>query len=99
MNSLSSISLSGLNASMLRLDAAGNNIANARTPGFHRQSVQQIEDAGGGVSTSVGREAEAGENLAADIVEQKSALYTFKANLRVLQAQDDMLGALIDLKA
>ena len=99
MNSLSSISLSGLNASMLRLDAAGNNIANAGTPGFHRQSVQQIEDAGGGVSTSVGREAEAGENLAADMVEQKSAVYSFKANLRVLQAQDDMLGALIDLKA
>jgi len=99
MNSLSSISQSGLNAAMLRLDAAGNNIANAQTPGFHRQSVQQIEDAGGGVSTSVGREAEAGENLAADMVEQISAVYSFKANLRVLQAQDDMLGALIDLKA
>jgi len=99
MNSLSSISLSGLNAAMLRLDAAGNNIANAQTPGFRRQSVLQSEDADGGVSTSVGREADSGENLAADMVEQVSAVYSFKANLRVLQTQDDMLGALVDLKA
>jgi flagellar hook protein FlgE len=99
MNSLSSISLSGLNAAMLRLDAAGNNVANAQTPGFRRQSVLQSEDAGGGVSTSIGREAEAGENLNADMVEQVSAVYSFKANLRVLQTQDEMLGALVDLKA
>jgi len=99
MNSLSSISLSGLNAAMLRLDAAGNNVANAQTPGFRRQSVLQSEDAGGGVSTSISREAEAGENLNADMVEQLSAVYSFKANLRVLQTQDEMLGALVDLKA
>ena len=99
MNSLSSISLSGLNAAMLRLDAAGNNVANAQTPGFRRQSVLQSEDAGGGVSTSVGREAESGGNLNADMVEQVSAVYSFKANLRVLQTQDEMLGALVDLKA
>jgi flagellar hook-associated protein FlgK len=99
MNSLSSISLSGMNAAMLRLDAAGNNIANAQTPGYMRQSVQQTEDAGGGVSTLAAREAAPSENLAADMVEQVSAVYSFKANLRVLQAQDQMLGVLVDLKA
>jgi flagellar hook protein FlgE len=99
MNSLSSISLSGLNAAMLRLDAAGNNIANAQTPAFRRQSVLQSEDSGGGVSTLAGRESAPGDDLAADMVEQVSAVYSFKASLRVLQAQDQMLGALVDLKA
>jgi len=33
------------------------------------------------------------------MVEQLSAVYSFKANLRVLQTQDEMLGALVDLKA
>ena len=99
MNSLSSISLSGLNAAMLRLDAAGNNIANAQTPGFRRQSVLQSEDAGGGVTASIGRESDPGENLAAAVVEQVSAVYSFKANLRVIQAQDEMMGSLVDLKA
>lgn len=99
MNSLASIALSGLNASMLRLDAAGNNIANAQTPGFHRQTVLQNEEAGGGVSTSVERSPEPGENLAEDIVNQMSAAYSFKANLRVVQTHDEMLGALLDLKA
>jgi flagellar hook protein FlgE len=99
MNSISSIALSGLNAAMLRLDAAGNNIANSQTPGYRRQSVVQTEDAGGGVSTSVERTVEPGENLAQDIVDQMSASYSFKANLRVVKTQDEMLGALLDVRA
>lgn len=84
---------------MLRLDAAGNNIANSQTPGYRRQSVSQEEDSQGGVSTTVERAAEPGENLAQDIVDQMSASYSFKANLRVVKTQDEMLGALLDVKA
>ncbi len=99
MNSLSSISLSGMNAAMLRLDAAGNNIANSQTPGYRRQSVVQAEQADGGVTTSVERAAAPGENMAQDVVDQLSASYSFKANLRVVKTQDEMLGALLDVKA
>jgi flagellar hook protein FlgE len=99
MNSISSIALSGLSAAMLRLDAAGNNIANAQTPAYRRQAVSQAEDAQGGVSTTVERAVEPGDDLAQDIVEQMSASYSFKANLRVVTTQDEMLGALLDLKA
>ncbi len=99
MNSLSFIALSGMNAAMLRLDAAGNNIANSQTPGYRRQSVSQADQAEGGVTTSVERSVEPGENMAQDFVDQISASYVFKANLRVVKTQDDMLGALLDVRA
>ena len=99
MNALSFISLSGMNAAMLRLDAAGNNIANASTPGYRRQGVAQSEAPEGGVTTSVTRADAPGENLAEDMVNQLSASYSFKANLRVVKTQDEMLGALLDTRA
>jgi flagellar hook protein FlgE len=99
MNSLTSISRSGLTAAVMRLDAAGNNIANAQTPGYHRQFVLQEEQGGGGVAVSVGREAVEGENLAEDLVQQMVASYSFKANLGVIRTQDAMLGSLLDTTA
>ena len=99
MNSISSIAMSGLNAAQFRLDAAANNIANAQTPGFRRHQAVAEALPEGGVTSSVRQADGAGENLADDIVQTMVAAYSFKANLRVLQAQDDMLGALIDLKA
>lgn len=40
MPNLLSLGVSGLNASQLALDTTGNNIANANTPGYSRQTVQ-----------------------------------------------------------
>lgn len=99
MNSLSSIALSGLSAATLRLGAAGHNIANQQTPGFRRQLVLQEALPEGGVASSVGQAAEPGEDLARDIVEQMVASYSFKANLRVIQTHNDMIGSLLDLHA
>ena len=99
MNSLPSIALSGVNAAKLRLDAAGNNIANSQTPGYRRQRVLQAEQSDGGVMISMARSVEPDQNLAQDIVDQISASYMFKADLRVVQTQDEMLGALLDVKA
>lgn len=99
MNSVSSTALSGLNAAMLRLDAAGNNIANSQTPGYRRQSVSQSKNKEGGVTTSVERAVDPGDDLARDIVDQMSASYAYQANLHVVKMQDEMLGALLDLKA
>ncbi|HJV60227.1 MAG TPA: flagellar basal body protein [Albitalea sp.] len=99
MNSPASIARSGMNAALLRLDAAANNIANQGTPGYRRQSVLQQAQPGGGVDTSIAQAAAPGENLAEDIVQQRIASYSFQANLRVIQTQDHMLGALLDLHA
>jgi len=99
MNSLSSVAQSGIGAAMLRLSAAANNIANLQTPGYRRELVQQEALTGGGVTSSIGQSAEPGDDLPEDIVQQRVASYSFKANLRVIQTQDDMLGSLLDLHA
>jgi flagellar hook protein FlgE len=99
MNSISSIAISGMHAATTRLGVSAHNIANAVTPAFRRQEVLQQSQPGGGVSTQVTRATEPGHNLAADLVQQKVALYSFKASLRTVQVEHEMLGSLIDLKA
>jgi len=99
MNAISAIALSGMNAATLRLDVSANNIANAVTPVFRRQQVVQQAQAGGGVAASVTQAETAGSDLPADIVQQMTALYSFKANLRSVQVEHDVLGTLLDLKA
>ena len=99
MNTISSIAVSGVNAASSRLDAAAHNIANAQTPDFKRQVVHQASQETVGVVTSVGKSDEIGADLAADLVEQMSASYAYKANLRTIQTQDQMLGSLLDVKA
>ena len=104
--SAAAIGLSGMRVAQLRLDVGAHNTANAQTPGFQRQRVVQIAQAGsGGVEARVEREAEvAGENgdmnhLAEDLVGGKMALYSFAANLQVVKTEQDMLGTLFDERA
>lgn len=99
MTALTSIALSGMNAATTRMGVAAHNVANAATASFRRQAVLQQSQAGGGVATQVTQAAVPGTNLAADLVDQKVALYSFKANLRTVQAHDEMLGTLLDVKA
>jgi flagellar basal body rod protein FlgC len=103
MSAISSIAISGMNAATTHLGVAAHNVANALTsterPAFRRQQVLQQSPPGGGVATQVTQAAEPGSNLAADLVQQKVALYSFKANLRTVQVEHEMLGSLIDLKA
>ena len=98
MNTIST-ALSGMNAAMSQLDAAANNIANSLTPGYRRQTVAHHAVPGGGVATSLVQADTAGPSLAEDIVSQMSASSAFKAILKVLQTEHNMLGALLDEKA
>ncbi|MBP3979215.1 flagellar basal body rod protein [Acidovorax sp. JG5] len=101
MASLSSIGSSGLQAAQLRLDASAHNVANMNTPGYRRQAVaQQAEADSAGVRATVQRQQEAdGVALEKEAVEQMSATYAFKANLQTIKTQDEMMGALLDVKA
>jgi flagellar basal body rod protein FlgF len=99
MSSIASIALSGLNAASTQLVAAAHNIANAQTPGFRRQLVQQTAQPNGGVVVSIGQATEAGEALAEDVVTQRAATYAFKANLLTLKTQDRVPGSALDLTA
>ena len=98
MNTLAT-ALSGLNAASMRLDTSAHNIANTLTPGFRRQTVVQQALPGGGVAASVERAAAPGASLADDLVGQISASVVYKANLKVVQTQDEIMGSLLDVKA
>ena len=99
MSSIASIALSGLNAASSQLATAAHNIANAQTPGFRRQLVQQTAQPAGGVAVAIGRATDSGDALAEDVVAQMAATYAFKANVLSLKTQDRMLGSLLDLTA
>ncbi|HET7794125.1 MAG TPA: flagellar basal body rod protein [Rhizobacter sp.] len=99
MTSISAIAFSGMNAATVRLSVSAHNVANAATPAFKRQQVVQATQEGGGVSTSLTQSEGQGTDLAAEAVEQMSSLYAFKANLRTVQVEHEMLGSLLDVKA
>ena len=97
--SFSSISLGGMNAAMNALDGAAWRVA--------RRAVESPADvASAGRPASPGAGAATG-NLASaatptledDVVSQLQAKNAFLVNLRVFQTGDEMLGALIDVKA
>ena len=98
MNTISSISLSGMQAASTRLNVSAHNVANANTPNFQRQVVHQSQEAAG-VVTAVDKSEEVGVDLAAELIEQKAASYDYKANLRSLRTQEDLMGSLLDVKA
>lgn len=75
LTSVSSISLSGMNAAVQRLTGASANIANMAA-----QPDIQAED------------------LARNAVEQRVALYEFKANMQTFKTGQEMLGTLLDIR-
>jgi flagellar hook-associated protein FlgK len=90
------IASSGMHAATQRANVAANNIANAMTPAYRREQLLQQTDPSGGVRTSVTQLPQPGEDLASDVVDQQAALYSFKANVRVAQVSDQMMGTLLD---
>jgi flagellar basal body rod protein FlgB len=106
-SSATAIGLSGMRAAQQRLDTSAHNVANALTPGFQRQVVTQTAQPGlGGVDTQTGRASETASagggdfgHLAEDMVAQRMSVYSFAANLRTVETQDRVLGALLDAKA
>lgn len=57
MSSSYSIALSGMNAYATRIGVSANNVANAQTPNYQPQAVEQTAQAEGGVSVRVGNSA------------------------------------------
>jgi Flagella basal body rod protein len=107
LSSASASALSGMRAAQLRLDSGAHNVANAQTPGFQRQAVTQSARPGlGGVEAQVVREADTAStssgdfsHLAQDLVEGRMSVYSFAANLRVVETEERMLGTLLDERA
>ncbi|MDP1696595.1 MAG: flagellar basal body protein [Xanthomonadaceae bacterium] len=96
---IEAIALTGIEAGQARLAVAANNIANAATPGFARQSVIQSAQPGGGTLSRVTAASENGNSLLQDQVDQLSASYAIQANVLSLKIAHDTLGTLLDQRA
>jgi flagellar hook-associated protein FlgK len=99
MSSISSIAISGMNAAQTRLNVSASNVANANTPDYQRQEVNQTAQAGGGVSATVRAADNKRANQEADVVAQLEAKNAFLANLKVFKTNDAMAGKLLDKTA
>jgi flagellar hook protein FlgE len=99
MNVNSSVSLSGMNAAQMRLQATAHNIANLETQGFNRQEVTQSTQAAGGTSAMVANAAGSGSALETDMVQQLQAKNAFLANLSVFKTSNAVLGTLLNISA
>ncbi|MES2887156.1 MAG: flagellar basal body protein [Pseudomonadota bacterium] len=96
---IAAIGLSGMQAAQAQLSSAAHNVANAQTPGFRRQLVQQESLPQGGTQVRLASATVTESDLAADLVAQKQALYAYKANLRSVQTENEMIGSLLNDRA
>lgn len=101
MSDIASIARSGMAAAQTRLTAAASNIANRDSTDFRRFQVDSRERFGGGVDARLVRDArpQSDDGLTTDLVHAIEARQAFEANLKVLKAQDDLLGTLLDTRA
>lgn len=97
MSSVTAIATAGLGAALTHLGASAHNVANALTPGFHRQTVSQQTQSGGGVTAVLGTALDVGVDLATDLIAGAAAVYAFKAGVQVVKAADEVIGTLIDI--
>jgi len=96
----------GLQASAGALANSAHSVANMSTAGFQpaRASFQESSPAGGGVTLSVqGRQMQSSEASDTDYATEATNSLVYKAQFdlsaKVIQAADENLGTLIDIKA
>ena len=115
VGSVNSAALSGLQAATLKLQANANNIANASTAGFQKQQVTtvagvygvevKVERVNGTASPALqsvnteGALPPSEVDLLEESIEMGANKRLYDANLMTLRVTDNMLGALLDIKA
>lgn len=99
MSSIDSISLSGMQAAQAQLQASASNIANSDTALYHRRTVHQTPQDGGGVQVSVSEAAQPGADMVTDVITQLQAKNQFLANLSVFKTSNAVKGSLLDIQA
>lgn len=102
---LSAVGLSGIKAATAGLNATANNVANAQSVDYRAKRVDQTARAEGGVDATSVKESQeptlpGGSNV--DLATEATNLITqsraYEASLRVVQAQDQLLGQTLDLR-
>ncbi len=95
-----SAGLAGLNAATRRLETSAHNVANLNTQDFRPLEVRQAVDASERPQVVVERSKDARPvELAGEIIEQIRARVGAQASLRVIEADLELKGMLVDLEA
>lgn len=96
----SGIALSGMRSAQTRVAVSAHNVANLLTSDFRPQRPVQTSRASGGAEVAVATSATAEPvSLEREIVDQIAAKTQFKASARVLEADLEMRGSLLDILA
>ncbi|KQV87223.1 hypothetical protein ASD15_28710 [Massilia sp. Root351] len=102
---------SGLTANQQALGVAAHNVANASTQGFQPQQAQFHESSPGGTGVTLSAQgrglaaseaaanAGSGTGLASEISNALVYKASFDLNAKVIQAADERIGTLINIKA
>ncbi len=98
MNNVSSIASSALNFYGVKQAVTANNIANLETADFKTSTVIAQDKTDGGVNALVVK-----TNDSVDISREATNMFSnsngFKANIKILKAQDEMTKELLNIKA
>jgi flagellar basal-body rod protein FlgC len=103
---------SGLNANQQALGVAAHNVANASTQGYQPRQAQFHESSPGGTGVTLsaqgrglaaaegaGLSTGSGTKLATEITNSLVYKAGFELNAKVIQAADERIGTLINIKA
>lgn len=100
------MALSGLRAASAGLAVQANNVANQRSEGYRAKRVDLAAQAEGGVEVrglvedpTPGAPGASNVDLATETVQGMGFDLMYRANLKVLKSQDELLRATLDLKA
>jgi flagellar hook protein FlgE len=103
---VNSVGLSGVNAAALGIAVTANNVANVNTKDFKAKRLEQADLAQGGTrpaGLSESQEPPVPEGSNVDLASEFTNLIAqggaYQANLKVIETQNQMLGAAMDLKA
>lgn len=91
--------VSGMRLAEAKLAASAHNTANTLTEGFARVQADGVEARDGGVEVNISSlPVEAGPDPVSEVVEQRSAVVLYRANLKAVKAAEDMLGEILDTR-
>ena len=87
---------SGLRLAEAKVATAAHNTANQLTEGAPRLEARAAE-AANGVSVQISEAARSGPDPVGDVLSTRQGEVLYRANLQVIAAEDDRLGATLDL--
>lgn len=91
-----SISLSGIQSALRRLDIAANNIANLNTPGYRAQRAEFEAAVTEANARQDAAETPSNVNLAEEQVNLLTSEVSVRANINAIRAQDEIFRQLLD---